>query len=172
MAYQQAEKKLTTQGLVPQVSFVIGTASDDHLVLRQRPAALTLVTKGDTVYLTVSSGPRQELMPYVVGQTLANVEAKLRSEGFKYHVVNQPTANPALLGTVANQDPQSGSDYAQGTYVTLTVYKGILEVVVPSKNVIGEPIATARNTLEGGAGDFLVVVGRYTYSSTVPRITW
>ncbi|MGA2528000.1 MAG: Stk1 family PASTA domain-containing Ser/Thr kinase [Acidimicrobiales bacterium] len=168
MAYQQAEHKLRTQGLVPQVSFIIGTASDAHLVLRQSPAALTLVTKGDTVFLTVSSGPRQELMPYVIGQTLANAQAKLASEGFKSTITSESTSNPALLGTVANQQPQSGSNYAQGTIVTLTVYKGLLEVVVPSKNVINEPIATARNTLEGGAGDFLVVVGRYEYSSTVP----
>jgi serine/threonine-protein kinase len=167
MQYLQAETKLRKQGLEPQVSFIIGNASDDHLVLRQKPTALTLVTQGDTVYLTVSSGPRQEMMPYVLGQTLVNATAKLRSEGFLVHVVHEATTDPALLGSVANQSPQSGSDYAQGTVVTLTVYKGQVTVEVPVKFTSDVPELTARNALFDAG--FQVVLGRSTYSPNVPK---
>jgi serine/threonine-protein kinase len=167
MSYPKAESLLRGQGMHPQVKFIVGTAADDHLVLKENPAATTLVKKGSTVYLTVSSGPTQEQMPYVLGQTQANATDSLLSRGFKVHIAHEATSNPALLGTVAAQSPSPGSYYAQGMIETLTIYKGTVNEPVPTKNVVGEPISIASASLR--AADFLVVVGRYTYSSTVPK---
>ena len=166
MPYLRAESRLKGQGLNPQVKFIVGTAADDHLVLAQSPAATTLVKKGTPVYLTVSSGPTREMMPYVIGQTQANATINLRSEGFLVRYLHEPTTDPALLGTVAHQDPSSGSEYPQGTVVTLTIYKGTVSIPVPTKNVVGEPVAIASTSL---STDFTVVVGRYQYSPTVPK---
>ena len=166
MPYLRAESRLDGQGLHPQVKFIVGSAQNDHLVLAQSPAATTLVKKGSTVYLTVSSGPTRELMPYVIGQTQANATGNIRSQGFEVRYAHMPTTDPALLGTVAKQYPPSGSDYPQGTIVTLTIYKGTVSIPVPTKNVVGEPVAIASASLRA---NFVVVVGRYTYSSTVPK---
>jgi serine/threonine-protein kinase len=167
MPYQKAESLLTTQGLKPKVSFIIGTAGDFHLVLRENPGTNELVKQGDLEYLTVSSGPRQELMPYVIGHVQQDAENSLKSLGFDWKILHEPTSDPALIGTVANQYPQSGSDYAQGTTVTLTVYKGQPTELVPTKFTSNVSVETARNALV--AAGFLVVMGRSGYSSTVQK---
>jgi len=125
------------------------------------------VKQGDRVYLTVDGGPTRVPLPYVVGQSSTVATTTLRNSGFQVKVAGAATSDPALIGTVEYEYPPSGSDYPKGTTVTLTVYKALQDETVPSKNVIGEPIATARSTLY--ALDFLSAVGRYTYSSTYPQ---
>jgi serine/threonine-protein kinase len=167
MPYRQAEKLLGKQGLDPKVSFIVGTAADAGDVQRETPGYSDLVKQGDRVYLTVDGGPTRVFLPYVTGQSFTVADTTLRNSGFQVKVAGAATTDPALIGTVQNEYPPSGSDYPKGTIVTLTVYKGLVNVTVPSKNVVGEPIATARNTLN--AADFLVEVGRYTYSNTYPQ---
>ena len=169
MQYQKAESALTKEGLVPKVSFVVGTRSNFHLVLTQNPQTSDLVVKGSPVYLTVSSGPRQELLQYVVGQPFAEASNTVRGLGFVVSVVHRPTSDPALIGTVANESPSSGSYYARGTVVTLTVYKGLATEVVPTKLTQDVSVQTARVALF--AAGFTVVVGRSEYSNTVP-VNW
>ena len=82
MQYQKAESLLSKQGLDPKVSFIIGTAADFHQVLKEQPGTTEDVRQGDPVYLTVSSGPRQELMPYVVGHVLADGRTVSRGSAF------------------------------------------------------------------------------------------
>jgi beta-lactam-binding protein with PASTA domain/tRNA A-37 threonylcarbamoyl transferase component Bud32 len=169
MQYQKAESALSKEGLVPKVSFVVGTRSNFHLVLRQNPQTSDLVVKGTPVYLTVSSGPLQELLQYVVGQPLAEASNTVRGLGFLVSVVHTPTSDPALIGTVANESPSSGSYYARGTVVTLTVYKGLATEVVPTKLTQNVSEQTARDALF--AAGFTVVVGRSEYSNIVP-VNW
>ena len=69
--YQKAEAELTGQGLVPQVKKIQGTKKNKDLVLVQDPQATALVQKGDTVKLTVSSGPpppKQVFLPHRQGR--------------------------------------------------------------------------------------------------------
>ena len=169
MPYEKAESTLRAQGLKPKVTFVIGSAANLHLVQTESPAPSNLVTKGDAVNLTVDAGPQQELLVYVVGKTLAQATTAVAGEGFKVNVAHEATTNPALIGTVAAQYPPSGSKYAQGTTVTLTVYKGLVTVQVPTKFDQNVSVQTARNALI--AAGFQVVMGRNEYSPTVP-VNW
>ncbi|MGD0944306.1 MAG: Stk1 family PASTA domain-containing Ser/Thr kinase [Acidimicrobiales bacterium] len=167
MPYRQAENLLVKQGLHPQARFIVGTAADVGIVQSETPGQSDLVKQGDRVYLTVDGGPTRVPLPYVVGQSSTVATTTLRNSGFQVKVAGAATSDPALIGTVEYEYPPSGSDYPKGTTVTLTVYKALQDETVPSKNVIGEPIATARSTLY--ALDFLSAVGRYTYSSTYPQ---
>ncbi len=165
MNYQTAESKLRAQGLTPDVKFVVGSAANLHLVQTESPAPSNLVKKGDSVLLTVDSGPKQELMQYVIGKTQAQATSVIAGEGFLVKLAHEPTTNPALIGTVANQYPPSGSFYAQGTSVTLTVYKGLATEQVPTKFDQNVTVETARTALL--AAGFQVVMGRSTYSKFV-----
>jgi len=140
------------------------------MVLDQDPLANTLVTSGDTVTLTVSSGPKPPkpvLLPPVQGDSLTVARTILQPKGFIVKVLYQETRNPAILvGTVLVQSPQWNLYYPLGSTVTLTVAHGPQPVAVPSKGVVGEPVQNARNALL--AAGFNVSLGTSQFSSTVP----
>jgi serine/threonine-protein kinase len=166
MPYRQAESVLSSQGLNWTVTHQMGTAGNEGLVKAQSPSAADLVKKGDTIALTVSSGPKQVVLPYVEGLTLAKARHQLSNAGFVVKVTKKPTTDPAEEGIVASQSPQWGDEYAYGSTVTLTVYGGTVNRVIPSANVINVPFKMASDTL--GADGFVVSTS-FQFSSTVPR---
>ena len=168
MPYRQAESQLTGDGLVPTASFIIDAKVNKGLVITQSPVANVLVKKGDSVHLTVSNGPpppKQIYLPYVVTENASLARAALITAGFKVSTVYQPVSNQAIVGTVLHEAPQSGTDYAIGTTVTLTVAKGV-NVAIPSKGVVGESVSTATQALN--IEKFSVAFGRQSFSTTVP----
>ncbi len=79
--YHVAEAQLRTEGLVPKLRLRIGTVADKGMVLEQDPLANTLVVSGDTVTLTVSSGPKPPkpvLLPPVEGDSLTLAKSVLQ----------------------------------------------------------------------------------------------
>jgi len=169
MPYRQAESQLTRDGLVPTASFVIDSKVGKGLVINQNPTANVLVKKGDTVHLTVSNGPpppKQVYLPYLVTENATQARAALINSGFKVKTIYTAVSNQAIVGTVLREEPQTGISYPIGTTVTLTVAKGVY-VVIPSKGVVGEPVATATTALN--IEKFSVAFGRQSFSLTVPE---
>ncbi len=170
MQYQKAESVLAKEGLKSKVvSFEVGSAASFHLVLHQNPQPNNLVVKDTVVYLTVSSGPKQAFLPYVIGQSYANALNDITSRGFKVRKVTTTTVDQAQIGTVANESPPYGSYYAQGTFITLTVYKGLAVAEVPTKGTSDVSEQTARDALT--LAGFTPVLGRQAYSQSVP-VNW
>jgi serine/threonine-protein kinase len=166
MPYRKAESVLSAQGLNWKITYQMGTSADQGLVRNQDPAANVLVQKGDTVVLTVSNGPKQVLLPYVGGLTLAKARHQLTNAGFVVKVNKKPTTDPAEEGIVFSQSPQADNEYSYGSTVTLTVYGGTVTRVIPSENVINVSYKRASDTL--AAYGFLVSTS-YANSQTVPR---
>jgi serine/threonine-protein kinase len=166
----KAESQLIGQGLVPKVTSVLGTAKNKDRVLRQDPQVTALVTKGDTVKLVVSSGPKppkKEFLPVVKGDTLTQAKAVLQPQGFIVKEVYEPPSNPAIApGTVLGQSPDGNATYDFGRVVTLTVARGALPVKIPSKGVVGATITSARNAL-AAAGFNVASPPQSQFSDTV-----
>ena len=88
-------------------------------VVKQDPAGGGKLTKGATVELTVSKGPKPVTVPDVVGMPSSEATKTLRDAGFEANIVAVASTEPA--GTVLAQNPQSGTEAAKGTSVRVNV---------------------------------------------------
>lgn len=85
-------------------------------VVAQSPNSGTL-TRGGTVTLTVSKGPKMVKVPSYVGKQAAEARRELEKLGFEVRVNN---VLGGFFGTVRDQDPVD-KDVPEGSTVTLTV---------------------------------------------------
>jgi serine/threonine-protein kinase len=85
-------------------------------VVSQSPATGTL-TKGGTVTLTISKGPRMVEVPNFVGKQAVEAERELRKLGFEVKINN---FLGGFFGTVRTQDPVD-TEVPEGSVITLTV---------------------------------------------------
>ncbi len=88
-------------------------------MLRSSPGADETVLRGDTVTLTVSSGPKLVNVPPIVGWDRGDAISELEDRGFAVTVVTAPSSN-AADGTVLAQDP-AGGRASEGSTVTVTI---------------------------------------------------
>src|SRR5262249_49008988 len=87
-------------------------------VLAADPKEGTLVDKGSSVAITVSSGKVK--VPNVIGEQQEQAKADLSNAGFSVTVITQQTSS-APAGTVIAQSPKAGTLLQQGKIVTITV---------------------------------------------------
>ena len=90
-------------------------------VVRQSPGAGARVREGQTVTLTVSTGPTKVEVPDVVGLDEQAARQELEGAGFEVTVVDEPTENVDEDGVVLAQNPAGGSSRSEGSPVTITV---------------------------------------------------
>jgi len=93
-----------------------------NVVVAQTPGSSRKLTRGETVLLNVSKGPKAIAVPDVIGQTVADALGTLRSQAFKPRIVPVPSAEPA--GQVLAQHPKAGAKARPGIAVRLNVSKG------------------------------------------------
>jgi serine/threonine-protein kinase len=91
------------------------------IVVDQNPAGNTSAAKGSTVTLSVSKGPKSQLVPDVTSQDQATAESNLKASGFKVTVQQQDTNDPQEDGIVISQTPPGGARARPGTTVTIVV---------------------------------------------------
>lgn len=118
-----ATQQLTDLGLQTSVVQASSTVYRKGRVSAQDPAAGTSVQKGDTVQITVSTGPPPVAVPDVVGKTQASAEAALSNKGLRDTVQTVPVLDPAQDGIVQASDPPAGEQVAPGTTVVISVGK-------------------------------------------------
>jgi serine/threonine-protein kinase len=118
------------------------------------PKAGTVVVAGSRVRINVSKGPKQVLLPSVVGLTYDAAAAQLNAAGFAVRRVDVDSDQPA--DTVTKQTPAGGALQPEHVSVTLEVSKGPATLTVP--DVINLDTATAQTTLQ--VGGFKVKVAR------------
>jgi len=85
-------------------------------IASQSPSAGTL-TKGGTVTLTISDGPKMVNVPSYIGKQVTEARKALESLGFQVRVNN---ILGGFFGTVRDQEPVN-TDVPEGSVVTLTV---------------------------------------------------
>jgi beta-lactam-binding protein with PASTA domain/predicted Ser/Thr protein kinase len=114
------------------------------IVYAQNPAPGTVISKGDTVAIYVSSGPGQKTVPYLRGEPAAVAKHSLQLEGFRYSQTSQPSAS-VKKGDVISTSPAAGSTTGPGSVVQLTVSGGAPSVNLV--NVVNLQYANAQDIL-------------------------
>ncbi len=140
-----ATSTLQSAGFSVNVEQSASSTVSEGIVISQSPSSSQKGQKGDTVTITVSTGPDEVTVSNVVGATQAAAVAELESHGLKVSVVEE-YSNTVSTGLVISQSPAGGNVVSSGTTVTITVSKGAEDVEVP--NVVGRTQADATSALQ------------------------
>ena len=116
---QTAMTRLQNLGLKVSVGTVVSPQPVGSVV-SMSPAQGTVVPAGSTVTIQVSQGTT---VPNVVGVALADAKTALINAGF-VPVTAHTSSSTVASGTVVSQDPEAGTQAANGSQVTVTVSTG------------------------------------------------
>ena len=139
------------QGLGYVVSTVTSTSPQESgTVINQSPASGAALAPGQTVELTVSTGPEVVPMIDVEGLSVIDAVNALRSAGFEVGSGQIEEASEEIEeGKVIRTEPVSGSLVPAGTQVMLVVSTGLPTVAVPAVTQVfaDTAIQSLRNSL-------------------------
>ena len=141
----QAVKLLENTGLV--LGDQLPQASNDRpkdTIINQSPSRDTMVAKGSSVDIVVSTGPGQVAVPSLADLASADdAQAALVKVGLTLGKVEQADSADAPPGTVLRSDPVAGTMVDPGTSVSIWVSSGNISV----PNVVGLPSTQAQAEL-------------------------
>lgn len=139
------------------------TAEQKDKVIAQAPTQGARLDEGDTVDITLGSGPNAVTIPQIVGQNVDTVETQLRQMGL--NSVRQDADSEEPEGTVVGSEPAPGAQVAEGTTVTLKVSTGKIEM----PNLVGRTADQALTTLDEKG--FTNIQPEYQETNDVPEGT-
>ncbi len=162
-----AEEKLEEAGFKTKAESVHSKDVEEGLVLKSEPSGGETATKGSTVVLKVSSGPKLAKVPVVVGSQRSLAVQQIRGRGFVPSVEEVESKQPE--GQVIRQAPSAGSQLPPGSTVSITVSKGEEKATAP--NVIGKERAEAVEAMREAGLKPVVQEQETEVPSQVGRVT-
>ena len=133
----EATTKLKAAGFSNSIELVYSDSVDGEIVIRQSPRGGSTATKGSTVNLVVSRGPKPVKVPVLVGAKREVAAQRLRSNGLEASVSEVKSDEPK--GQVISQAPDAGTEVERGSSVLIVVSNGEGEEEQPRvPNVIGK----------------------------------
>lgn len=123
---EQADKKLNEKGLQLIHEYANSDEIESGRVISTTPERQTLVVKGDTVTVTVSSGSetKQAVVPTLIGSTEAEAATLLTQAGLVKGNVTYETSDTYEKGKVTYQSNTAGQKVDTGTSVDIIVSSG------------------------------------------------
>jgi serine/threonine-protein kinase len=115
-----ATSALQALGLDVAVQSASSRSVPSGSVIKSSPGAEASAVRGDTVTITVSSGPKQVTVRNWLGKSADDAQSDLEDHGFTVDVVTTPVTGASQDGKVLAQSPSSGQA-SEGSTVTLTV---------------------------------------------------
>jgi serine/threonine-protein kinase len=146
MPQAEAEAALDRAGLVPEVKMAAHDTVAVGIVFDQDPDPEASVEEGDTVTISVSSGPGSVQIPDVKGQTVDAATTALTELGLVPSPV-EVDSDEVEEGLVVDTNPPAGATAAPGDTIEIRVSAGSNTVAVP--DVTNQPEGQARSALEG-----------------------
>ena len=125
---EDAEERLTTDGLKVEVEEEMSDDVEAGRVIRTDPPAGEEVEEGSTVLLVVSSGPDQLQIPDVRGKTQQEAIDQLEELGLKVTGFENDNDPDVEKGRATRTDPVAGTEVATGTEIVLYVSSGQVDV--------------------------------------------
>ena len=122
MTREAAEQTVTGAGLEAAFAEEPSPSVAAGVVVRSDPAAGTVVDRGATVTLVVSSGPPPLVVPPVVGKPEGDARGLLKAAGLGASSTTVDSTQP--LDTVVRSDPAPGAEVERGSTVRLFVSCG------------------------------------------------
>jgi beta-lactam-binding protein with PASTA domain/predicted Ser/Thr protein kinase len=136
-AEEEAARRLEAAGFDVGVERVNSESVEPGLVIYSEPRGGNTATKGSTVTLFVSRGPKLTKVPVVAGSQRRVAVQRIRGRGLVPSVAEEESSAPQ--GQVLRQSPSAGSEVEPGSTVSIVVSAGEEEeepAQVP--NVIGK----------------------------------
>ncbi len=150
MQLSDAEKILKDAGLQMTTVYVTSDEYSVNTVFIQNPEEIdpqtqekSIMRKGDTVILTVSSGPASLTMPDVQAKNYQEAVDLLKTMGLAQITLDRAPRADYPMDTVVSQLPAAGDKVTKETQVTLTVSGG--ETTLPK--LTGKTFAEAEELL-------------------------
>ena len=119
---KDAEELLSREGLKYEKLFVNTEDVKANVVQKQNPDPETIVRRGDTVILSVSSGPSQLSMPDLTGKTSEDAMNLVKTMGMVPSL--RPVISDSTVDIVVAQTPAEGEKVTKDTVVTLDISGG------------------------------------------------
>jgi serine/threonine-protein kinase len=140
---EQAEAFLISQGYFVLVDDEPSDEFEEGEVIRSNPEAGAQLSEGQTIRLTISSGPkiRKEQMPEVVGLNVTTAVKKLNELGFN-NIKKEFVISDALMDIVVEQSEKEGTLLDVTTQIVIRISAGPQETTEPST----EPDPTEEST--------------------------
>ncbi len=136
MNVKDAEELLTREGLKYEEMFFNNENVKVNTVFVQKPEADTVVRKGDTVLLSVSSGPAQLTMPELMGMNMDEATTLVRNMGLI--PTFERVISDSSQDTVVSQNPAAQTKVDKETLVTITISGGKTTVPVLKNMTLAE----------------------------------
>ena len=127
--YAEAEQTLKDLGLKCEPVYATSEEYPVNTVIMQSHLADTVVHKGDTVFLTVSSGPAAQDMPDLQKMSYQDALTLLKTMGLSDITKERVVNGEYPVDAVVSQQPAANEKVNKETEVTLTVSGG--ETIVP-----------------------------------------
>jgi serine/threonine-protein kinase len=134
LSEEEASEELEAAGFETAVERVNSDSVKSGVVIRSEPGGGNTATKGSTVTLFVSRGPKQIKVPVLVGSQREEAVQRIRSRGLEPSISEEESSEPK--GRVTQQSPNAGSLVEPGATVAIVVSSGEETAKVP--NVIGK----------------------------------
>ena len=136
MNVKDAEELLTREGLKYEEMFFNNENVKVNTEFVQKPEADTVVRKGDTVLLSVSSGPAQLTMPELMGMNMDEATTLVRNMGLI--PTFERVISDSSQDTVVSQNPAAQTKVDKDTLVTITISGGKTTVPVLKNMTLAE----------------------------------
>jgi eukaryotic-like serine/threonine-protein kinase len=117
-----AAKRVEAAEFEVEVERVNSDSVEEGLVISSEPGGGNTATKGSTVTLFVSRGPKLVKVPVLVGAQRETAVQRLRSHGLEASVSEEESSEPK--GRVIRQSPDAGSRVEPGSTVAIVVSRG------------------------------------------------
>jgi eukaryotic-like serine/threonine-protein kinase len=164
-----ATQRLEAAGFEADVERVNSDAVEEGLVVRSEPGGGNTATKGSTVTLFVSRGPKLTKVPVLVGAQRGAAVERLRGRGLEASVSEEESSSPK--GQVISQSPEAGSEVEAGSTVSIVVSGGEEEEGAKVPNVIGKLRSEAVEAVRGAGLQPSVEEEETEVPSQVGRVT-
>jgi beta-lactam-binding protein with PASTA domain/predicted Ser/Thr protein kinase len=99
----------------------VESSQPKDVVIDQKPRGGEGLSRGGTVTLYVSKGPKTSTIPDVTSQDEDSARQTLERSGFTVDVQDEVVTDPSQDGIVLTQDPPGGTEAKPGSTVTITV---------------------------------------------------
>lgn len=167
---EEASRQLESAGFQVEVKRVNSKSVEPGLVIYSEPRGGNTATKGSTVTLFVSRGPKLTKVPVLVGSQREAAVQRLRSRGLEASVSEEESSS--RQGQVIAQSPDAGTAVEPGSTIAIVVSSGEKEEAqarVP--NVIGKLRAEAVDAIRAAGLQPSVEEGETEVAGKVGRVT-
>ena len=147
--YEDALEALTAQDLVVLRVYEQSDTVPAGVVIRQEPAAGTLVLPKTPITVYVSSGATEVVVPNLVGTQEANAVAMIEQAGLTVGSITVTGSPTVAEGVVITSDPVAGAKLPQGSVVNLILSNGKVTVPDVRNLAVTEAISLLTNPAVG-----------------------